>query len=771
MARRWRLGERPPAEEFLRRHPQLWDQPEAAVDLVYEEICLRQELGEESPAEQVVARFPQWRAQLEVLLECHRILGPGASTHFPVAGEAFGDFDLLAELGRGAQGRVFLATQPSLADRAVVLKLTPCRGQEHLSLARLQHTNIVPLYAAQDDPARNLRVLCMPYFGGTTLARALERLHDRPVEDLTGADLLTALDEGESPVPLAVPARSAARHYLARYSYVQAVCSLGADLADALEYAHERGLVHLDVKPSNVLLAADGQPMLLDFHLARAPLRPEDPPPDWLGGTPAYMAPEQRAALRALSEGWAVPAAVGAHADVYSLGLALYEALGGPVPLPDGPPPRLGRLNASVSRGLEEVIAKCLEDDPCRRYGTAADLAGDLRRHVNDLPLMGVPNRRVELWRKWRRRAPHQLRTYVVGALAAVAVAATGVLGVFSYLEQDRAGAARAAAERDSAAAEQAQAAADHEKAVRDLQRLAAYLRFYSADPQLLRPTADLDADCRLVWDSRRAALDGGGAEEAAVRTDLLDLALLWTELRLARAAPADVGTVRDDAGRVLDEAAALLGPSPALALARRRLTGASADDPAAPTARDHYALGLSLYQAGDFAGADAEFCAGLRLDPRALWPQFYHGVCAYRRKDYEAAVAAFTACVVLAPSREQMARHVYNRAKALTAAGRTRQAVEDYDLALECDPRLAAAALNRGILHARARRFPEALHDLQRALDAGADPATVRYNRALVELDQDDRAAAIADLQQALQDDPRNADARSLYERIRGPR
>ncbi len=273
MAERWRRGERPTAEEYLAQHPDVASLPEAAIDLIYEEVCLRQDAGETVDEKEIYRRFPQWRTELEVLLRCDRILTAVAPTpQFPVVGEVMGEYHLTAELGRGAQGRVYLATQRSLADRPMVLKITPPDGREHLTLARLQHTHIVPLYTVQDDAIRHLRMICMPFLGGITLGQMLERVTSRSSQPGSGRQITAALNEkkqtGEDHLQ-STSVRCPARSLLESLSYIQAVCWIGACLADALEYAHERDLVHLDLKPSNVLLAADGQPMLLDFHLAQ----------------------------------------------------------------------------------------------------------------------------------------------------------------------------------------------------------------------------------------------------------------------------------------------------------------------------------------------------------------------------------------------------------------------------------------------------------------------------------------------------------------------
>jgi len=384
-------------------------------------------------------------AGLEKVLECHRMLEPDlAGPRYPTAGDTLVAFQLLAELGRGLQGRVFLATQPALADRPLVLKLTPLSGREHLSLARIQHTHVVPLFFVHEDEARRLLVLGMPYFGGATFAQLLNAPAGSPRGIRSGRHLLEILDRIQSASPVACPVHGRARHFLERASGVQAVCWIGACLADALQYAHERGLLHLDVKPPNVLVTADGVPMLLDFHLAREPIQPDEAAPVWLGGTPAYMSPEQRGALTAVRTGQRVSAAVDARSDVYSLGLLLSELLGAPAPPNEGMALPLRRWDSSIPAAMFDMLAKCLASEPADRYSGAAEFAADLRRQLANLPVRGVRNRSfVERWRKWRRRRPQGAALLGLVATALVATgAATVSIGL--HLDQRRDEALRA---------------------------------------------------------------------------------------------------------------------------------------------------------------------------------------------------------------------------------------------------------------------------------------------------------------------------------------
>src|SRR5439155_14139911 len=140
----------------------------------------------------------------------------------PEVGEGLGAFRLIAELGRGASGKTYLAAEPALADRLVVLKVISDDQEEHLSLARLQHTHIIPLFSEHTFPGLGLRALCMPYVGGTSLARILEALSEIPPVERRGRHFLGVLDRVQAGRPAPPKPDGPYRRYLERASYVQA---------------------------------------------------------------------------------------------------------------------------------------------------------------------------------------------------------------------------------------------------------------------------------------------------------------------------------------------------------------------------------------------------------------------------------------------------------------------------------------------------------------------------------------------------------------------
>jgi serine/threonine protein kinase/Flp pilus assembly protein TadD len=803
MARRWRLGERPLAEEFFAAYPWLWEQPKAALELIAEEISLRQESGLGVDPEDLQRRFPQWRDQVRTLLTCHELLADRwVAARPPVVGDTVGDFRLVAELGRGSRGHVFLATQPSLAGRPVVLKLSPDVGQEHLSLGKLQHTHIVPLFSLHEFPAQGLFGLCLPYLGGCTLAQVLETLRHRPPGQRRGRDIVEALRQAQAAAPVHLAVTGPACQFFEQASYVSAVCWLGMCLADALHYAHERGLVHLDLKPSNILLAADGQPMLLDFHLTHAPLGAGTAAPVAFGGTPAYMPPEQQRALAAVREGQTVPVDVDGRADIYALGRVLAEALLGALPASAEDLAGASCRHPHVTPGLADILARCLAAEPGRRYATAGALATDLRCHLADLPLRGVRNRSPgERWRKWRRRRPYALAR--LGLLAAVLAVGVALLGHCNrvvdraqaalsrgqdHLRQSRYAEASAAFEQGAVLIEElpfegrllqelrsGAHLADRARAAEELHQSCERIRaLYGVDLLPPEQAAEGEALCAQLWHNRQRILDRLDAQPTAeldqqVRADLTDVVVVWCDLH-ARQTP-DAVQVHEEALQRIVEAQRVLGPSCVLDQERRaqlqalgRPEGERAEPRSAATAWEHYAVGRACLRAGRLRPALAELEQALAMQPQALWPNFYKGKCAYQLGQFDEAVAAFSVCVALMP---RSAWCFYHRGLAYLELGRLERAQADFDQALRLEPSLSAAALSRGIVHYRSQSYPAALADLQRAHAGGIDHATLHYHLALIHVARADHTAAAASLRRTLALEPSHTQARKLLSQL----
>jgi serine/threonine protein kinase len=337
-----------------------------------------------------------------------------------------GDFRLLREVGRGGMGVVYEAEQLSL-NRRVALKVLPFAATldsrqrqrflyEAQVAAQLHHPNIVPVYGVGCE--RGVHYYVMQFVEGQTLAAVIAELRQQRE---------TRSERTPAPGPSTPLAAALSTERSARgVAYFRTVARLGVQAAEALEHAHQAGIVHRDIKPANLILDGAGQLWVADFGLARGRSEQGLTLTGDIVGTLRYMSPEQALAKHGL---------VDHRGDVYALGVTLYELLTLTPAYPEndreellqqialGEPQAPRRLTPALPVELENIVLKAMAREPAGRYATAQDLADDLRRFLENRPIQAT---RPTVWERLTKWAVRH-RTFV-GAAGVVLILTTIVL-------------------------------------------------------------------------------------------------------------------------------------------------------------------------------------------------------------------------------------------------------------------------------------------------------------------------------------------------------
>jgi serine/threonine protein kinase/tetratricopeptide (TPR) repeat protein len=379
-ARRWRAGERPSVEEYVERYPQWADEIRAVL-----------------PAVVMMERLkPRPSGTLSV---------PEPAANNDVVPRQVGEYRIVREIGRGGMGVVYEAEQEALG-RRVAIKVLPGSvlanalsrkrfRREAQAAARLHHTNIVPVFGVGECDGQCFYVMQL------IVGRGLDQV-------ISTKQCLAADAEGD---------------------WCRTVARIGTEVADALACAHAQGILHRDIKPSNLLLDERGSVWVTDFGVAKLVEEVSLTGSSDLVGTLKYMPPER---FRGQSD---------TRGDIYSLGVTLYELLTLRSAFPDTTPHHLihlvthespvppRQLNPATPRDLETIVLKAAARFPSHRYHTPEELAADLRRFLDDRPILAKrtgPSDRA--WR-WCRRNPALAAATAVALLLMVAVTLVSVIG------------------------------------------------------------------------------------------------------------------------------------------------------------------------------------------------------------------------------------------------------------------------------------------------------------------------------------------------------
>jgi serine/threonine protein kinase/Flp pilus assembly protein TadD len=805
---RYRSGERPELTEYTKQHPSL----AAEIRDLFPALLMMEDMrpGQEDVTGDKPARF--------LSAEGRKL-------------ERLGDYRILREVGRGGMGIVYEAEQESLG-RHVALKVLPFTAldnperlvrfrREARAAAGLHHTNIVPVFGVGEH--RGIHYYAMQFIHGQGLDAVAEEV--RRLRDLKGVigqpklattvawgmldgkfDGSTKTNAADAPCePMFLPATSAppstetrkasSLSHQSERAYFASVARVGLQAAEALDYAHNQGIVHRDIKPSNLLLDTQGRVWVADFGLAKREDADVLTQPGEVVGTLRYMAPER------------FQGQTDARSDIYSLGLTLYEML----TLKPGfagserlqlmhrivheEPSWPRKQDARIPRDLETIVLKAMAKNPGRRYPTAGAMAEDLSRFLSDRPIRA----RRTPWseRAWRlcRRNP-MVASLSTSMTALVLIAAIGVVWFITdrarqegmltgevdrsskeavwLIEQGKwpealtalepaekllTAAGRSELPPQIAALRKDLAMAQH---LEDLYTRVAVEESYSE--------LDQDADYAKAFQTYGIDVASLSVEEAAarirdrsIRRDLAWALDFWWILRrrqevtgvpdwrqlleIAKAADPDPFRIRVRVALAHDDKKALKQvmtsadvrrlPPHSLALLGRALT---------VRRMQHWAIAMvekqSYFDKPTQEAITVFLRAAQRQYPADLWliTTLAQDCGTFWR--HEEAARLYSAAAALRPRSPYIANRL---GATLNFIGAHREAITELSRAIELKPDYAGAIANRGFAYVKLKEPGMAVQDLSRALELGYDFRDIRFQRGLAytRLRQWDKASA----------------------------
>ncbi len=738
----------------------------------------------------------------------------------PKIGQRFGDFQLLAVLGEGAFSTVFLAKQLGLASRYVALKVVRRTLDEPAHLARLQHTGIVPLYSLHRIGAYS--ALCMPYCGSATLADwigsndPISRNGQSLVGTVRSAQRRLVTTEAEaSSDPLNEKEMDEVRVWnssgaqplekLQALNARNSVIWMAQRLAAALAHAHERGVIHADLKPANILLRNDGEPALIDFNLSKNLVHDVD----CAGGTLPYMSPEQLRMLCGQST------ALDPSTDVYSLGIILFELIEGkrpfPVPLSqaeidvskalENRKQPLSMSSRSASSGLQAIIRKCLCFSTNQRYPNAQALLEDIEREIAHQSLLHAKeNFWVGSLPKFMRRHPKLFSVGPIALLSIIALSTAFAIAMLGWSNFRR---------------------SDAQARLMRFQAKSQLLLAKMVDPvphqwpQLLEDSDQLtqeflDVEGAINSDSAARILEEtlrwlGPSERTTAHRELVDFCLATTVLASSSNAEsltsqrdkithfAKLGSALSRSNRI-EMLAELLnqGPETSKPLSSKDLSETVKEKEAnLINEMGSHQIGPLAYVSSSQEGengvmtllqARAEVKNGqarqamqrlrsihLQSVPKHLF-WIVSGDAQLQLQQFEAAVQSYGLAIGAAP--QSIAAYV-QRAEAFQQIRSLRSAESDYSMAISLEPSMPSLYMRRALIRESMGNLHDAIQDMDSAIDL--EPSSNRFILARARLHQqaNNREEFMSDFKQGMSTTPKSVDdwvSRALAHLPRNP-